>query len=214
MFPNSYYPRSYFPGAYFPGILTGGPPPAAAGGISRAQVANNSMETLKLATIRNLPILVVDSSDNGIAGRTLVVTISKDGGAFTAISPTVTDRGNGWYNLVLTALHTDTLGTLAFHITAAGAKTLDFKVRVEVDRTGASVQSVQDISSAAQAELGSVPPSNATPLQKIGWMFMVGKNKIKQSSTQQILRNDADTADVATAVVSDDGTLFTRNKFS
>lgn len=77
---------------------------------------------LKQSTARNRMILMVLTSDHitGAAGLTLTITLSRDGGAFTSITPTVTDRGSGFYNLALTATHTDTLGDLALHITGGG----------------------------------------------------------------------------------------------
>ncbi len=107
-------------------------------GISRGQVVNNTMEPLKQSTARNVMVLMVDSSDGktGKTGLTLTITASKDGAAFATITPTVTERGNGWYNLALTSSHTDTLGDLSFHITGSGADACDFKLPVELDRTG------------------------------------------------------------------------------
>lgn len=72
-------------------------------------------------------ILMVQTSDHitGLAGLTLTITASKDGAAFASITPTVTDRGNGWYNLALTTSHTDTLGDLALHVTGAAADPTD-----------------------------------------------------------------------------------------
>src|SRR3954464_13262830 len=98
---------------------------------------------LKQSTARNRMILMVDSSDHitGKTGLTLTITASKDGAAFASISPTVTERGNGWYNVALTSSHTDTLGDLAVHITATGADPTDFCAVVEVDRSGATVAS-------------------------------------------------------------------------
>jgi hypothetical protein len=68
-------------------------------------------------------VLMVQAADHitGATGLTLAVTASKDGGAFASISPTVTERGNGWYSIALTASHTDTLGDIALQITAASA---------------------------------------------------------------------------------------------
>lgn len=67
---------------------------------------------LKQSATVNVPILMVQSSDHvtGLTGATLTVTASKDGAAFAAISPTVTELANGWYSLALTASHTDTRG--------------------------------------------------------------------------------------------------------
>jgi hypothetical protein len=86
------------------------------------------MRMLKQSTAANVMVLMVDSTDHvtGKSGLTLTITVSKDGGVFNSISPTVTDRGDGWYNLALTTSHTDTLGDLAIHITSTGADPSDF----------------------------------------------------------------------------------------
>ena len=69
----------------------------------------------------------------------LTITASKDGGAFGSISPTVTERGSGWYSLALTASHTDTLGDLALHITASSADPADLVRQVVAALPGESV---------------------------------------------------------------------------
>jgi hypothetical protein len=79
----------------------------------------------------NRPVLLVLSSDHftGATGKTLTITAGKAGGAFAAITPTVTERGSGWYSLALTAAHLDTQGAFALHITAPDSDprdTLDF----------------------------------------------------------------------------------------
>lgn len=81
------------------------------------------MRIFTQSTARNVMVLMVQSADHvtGATGLTLTVTASKDGGAFGSISPTVTERGNGWYSLALTSSHTDTLGDLALQITGSGA---------------------------------------------------------------------------------------------
>jgi hypothetical protein len=87
----------------------------------------------KQSTAKNVMVLMVDSADHitGKAGLTLTITASKDGGAFASIAPVVTERGNGWYSLALTASHTDTLGDLALHITGAAADPADMVLLVE-----------------------------------------------------------------------------------
>lgn len=83
-------------------------------------------------------VFMVDSTDHitGKTGLTLTITASKDGAAFASITPTVTERGSGWYNLALTVSHTDTLGDLAGHITATGADPTDFIMQVVLDIAG------------------------------------------------------------------------------
>lgn len=91
------------------------------------------MRKAKQSTAKNVMVLMVDSTDHitGKTGLTLTITASKDGGAFASISPTVTERGNGWYSVALTASHTDTLGDLALHITGAAADPADMVLLVE-----------------------------------------------------------------------------------
>lgn len=91
------------------------------------------MRTIRQSTAVNVMVFMTDSADHitGKAGLTLTITASKDGGAFASITPTVTGRGDGWYNLALTASHTDTAGDLALHITSAGADPSDILIDVE-----------------------------------------------------------------------------------
>lgn len=93
---------------------------------------------LKQSTARNLLVFMTQSADHvtGLTGATLTITASKDGGAFASISPTVTERGSGWYSLALTSSHTDTLGDLALHVTAASADTTDLVRQVVVSLPG------------------------------------------------------------------------------
>lgn len=91
------------------------------------------MRKAKQSTAKNVMVLMVDSTDHvtGKTGLTLTITASKDGGAFGSIAPTVTERGDGWYALAMTASHTDTLGDLALHITGASADPADMVLLVE-----------------------------------------------------------------------------------
>jgi hypothetical protein len=64
------------------------------------------------------------------------------------------------------------------------------------------------------AEPAGVPAATATLVAKINWITALCRNKITQTATTQTLRNDADSAAVATASVADDGTTFTRGEWS
>lgn len=96
---------------------------------------------LKQSTARNLMVFLTASSDHvtGLTGATLTITASKNGAAFASITPTVTERGDGWYNLALTSAHTDTLGDLVLHITAASADPIDLREQVYASLPGDSV---------------------------------------------------------------------------
>jgi len=120
------------------------------------------MALVKQSTARNRMVFMVDETDHvtGLAGLTLTITASKDGAAFASITPTVTDRGSGWYNLALTTTHTNTLGDLALHITSTGADPTDALDEVVVDlpgtSTGAAAALVATVADAIPA-LGSRP---------------------------------------------------------
>lgn len=90
------------------------------------------MRQIKQNIATNVMVFLTDTIDRvtGRTGATLTITASKDGAAFASITPTVTERGSGWYNLALTTSHTDTLGDLAIHITATGADPIDVLCRV------------------------------------------------------------------------------------
>lgn len=116
------------------------------------------MRELKLSTSANVMIFMTDSADHvtGKTGLTLTITASKDGAAFASISPTVTERGNGWYSLALDATMTNTLGDLALHVTGTGADPSDVAMRViamdkAVANTPANVKAISDDEAAANA---------------------------------------------------------------
>ncbi len=76
------------------------------------------MRSIKQNTSANVMVMMTDADThiNGIAGLTLSVSISKNGGAFSSISRTITDRGFGWYNVALVSGDTNTLGDLVLHV--------------------------------------------------------------------------------------------------
>jgi hypothetical protein len=64
------------------------------------------------------------------------------------------------------------------------------------------------------AEPAAVPAATATLAAKLGWIFTLSRNKITQTVTTQLLRDDADSATIAASTVSDDSTTFTRGEWS
>lgn len=64
------------------------------------------------------------------------------------------------------------------------------------------------------AEPTGVVGHTGTLAEKVDWLTALSRNKITQTAGVQTLRNDADTDTIASAVVSDDGTTFTRGEFS
>jgi len=63
-------------------------------------------------------------------------------------------------------------------------------------------------------EPSTPPAASSSIVEKLSWLFALARNKIKQTSTQQTIRNDADDADIGTADVGDDSVTATRGKFT
>lgn len=64
----------------------------------------------------------------------------------------------------------------------------------------------------ATVEPTSVPSSTAPIADKLGYILAKARNKTLQTATTVTVRNDLDTADIGSASVSDDGTIFTKDK--
>jgi hypothetical protein len=97
-------------------------------------------------------------------------------------------------------------------LTAANSDLKSAILATELDASDLS-----DIASAvwgvARTEPTAVVSPTGTVKTGLEWLVALSRNKITQTATVQSLRNDADSADVASAAVSDDGTTFTRGEF-
>lgn len=87
-----------------------------------------------------------------------------------------------------------------------------YTVSTVSDKTGYSL-SATGLDSVVTAEPAGVPAFGGTLKAAISWLLALARNKVTQTATTQTLRNDADSASIATAAVSDDGTTYTRAKF-
>lgn len=75
------------------------------------QMSNNTVMVLMVSAVnRSL----------GVPGASLSCSVSKNGGAFSSITPTIVDRGLGWYAVGLTAADTIVVGQLVLHVEASG----------------------------------------------------------------------------------------------
>ena len=81
---------------------------------------------------RPIPFLIVQSSDHitGLTGASPTVTISKNGGAFGSPAGTVSEIGNGWYELTPSSADTNTNGVLLLHATATSGDPSDLATQV------------------------------------------------------------------------------------
>jgi hypothetical protein len=143
-----------------------------------------------------------DATDTSILSPTVVKRTGKTGNYRVPIACTT---ANGFeagksYNVVVSA----TVGTIA-----AKAVIQTFQMRTQgLDNIADSVWAK------TMTELSSVPGVTASTLSALQWLFLLSRNKISQTSTTQLLRNDADSATIGTSTVNDDGTTFVRNEFT
>lgn len=81
---------------------------------------------------QNLVFLMVDAIDHltGKTGLSPAVTFSKNGATFASPSGSVSEIGNGWYQVAGHASDSSTLGPLALHATASGADPVDMLYEV------------------------------------------------------------------------------------
>jgi hypothetical protein len=79
--------------------------------------------------------------------------------------------------------------------------------RIDVDLT-------YGLETKTYGEPSGVVGATAALKDMINWLKALGRNKITQTSTVSTLRNDGDSASLSTSAVSDDGTTFTRAKWS
>lgn len=174
------------------------------------------MRLLKLSTARDILVFMADSTDHvtGKTGLTLTITAGKAGAAFASITPTVTERGNGWYTLGLTASHTDTLGDLAFHITGSGADPSDFVCQVVAfdfgDAAGLGLSRL-DAAVSSRATAADVPTAAANADQV--WDEILSGHAVSGSTGAALSAIKAKTDTIGalsvtvTAPVANDGTL-------
>jgi hypothetical protein len=60
----------------------------------------------------------------------------------------------------------------------------------------------------------AVVAASPTAIAALSWLLTLSRNKITQTATTQLVRNDADSGTIATSTVSDDATTFIRGEFS
>ncbi len=81
-------------------------------------------------------------------------------------------------------------------------------------KTDVNAEVVDALATDTYAEPGSVPAATSSLKDKINWLFLLARNKRLTTATTDKVRNDADTADVATATLDDNGTTLTRGEYS
>lgn len=126
------------------------------------------MTLLKQSTAYTRTFFLVSSTDHLSAktGATATVNLSKAGGSFAAAGGSVAEIANGWYKVSLNTTDTNTLGDLAFHITASGADDTDFVDQVvSFDTQDANALGLARLDAAISSRMATFTlPANFTSL--------------------------------------------------
>lgn len=158
--------------------------------------------------IRVAFILRLTSDHYSVAtGKTVAITISKNGAAFgnpSAGATNATEIASGWYYVDLSTTDTGTLGPLIVRATATSCDDVGENFRV-VDAASGGYDGT--ISELAQAQ----PPKNPTRVQAAMLPYMMIRNKLTTTGSQKSIYNDAGTV-IAKKALADDGTTYTETQ--
>jgi hypothetical protein len=84
----------------------------------------------------------------------------------------------------------------------------------DIATDAASAASGSGALAAAQSEPTSVPAADATPLEKIGWLYTLHRNKRTQNSGTETVYADDGTTVIATSTKTDSAGLFVRGEYT
>ena len=183
-------------------------------------------------TVASTAVTVVAETDDNSAPTLVLDSVAGDDATNTLAH--ITSDGAGYYSYKLTAANVNRLGRLTVcAIGAAHAPVFrEFEIvpanvydshvlgtdkqqvdAVEISSATAAADNIETAYASTLAEETAVPAANAPVWTKLNFMFAKARNKITQTATTQVIRNDADSAAIATSTVSDDGTTYTRGEY-
>lgn len=99
---------------------------------------------------------------------------------------------------------------------AVGLASANLDTQIDALPTAAEINAeiVDALATDTYAEPSSVPAATATLAAKIGWLYLLARNRITQTATTGTVYADDGTTDVAESSVSDDGSTFVRGEWS
>lgn len=126
------------------------------------------MFNIKQSTARDITIFAHDENGDAVTGlsnASFTKRIRKNGGAFAAMTVTITELENGFYEVPLTASHTNTVGELIMAFTNAGCKQInlmyDITARTVDDvATQTSVNTIDTNVDAILVDTGTTLPAS------------------------------------------------------
>ena len=179
------------------------------------------MYPIKNATAITVPFFAHDVNGDGVTGLVdggFTKRISKNGGAFAAMTVTITEMENGWYSFPLSTAHSDTNGILSISFSHASTKRVNMQWRVEtrlIDdlATPTNITAATGIVLSGVTHTGAVIPTVTTVTNDVGitqagadkaWstaarVLTAGTNIALAKGTGVTGFNDLDAAGVAAA---------------
>lgn len=177
-------------------------------------------------TAITIPVFMRDATtDKGLAGLASVMVVNSKpaGSGFGVISPTITDRGNGWYDIALTAGMVATLGLMPLRITAIGTVgspsgqendeiTLNVIALNKYDGVRAGLTALPNATAGANNGLpvqgGAIPNANASSAGGL-LTFGTGAGQINVTGSGQVDANVQQWLGSAPAALTTNGYLQT-----
>lgn len=171
---------------------------AAVYSVGRAGVANldSSLSGIKTDTAAIL-------DDTGTAG-VVVAAASKTGYALSAAGI------QAIWDALTSAL--TTAGSIGKRLADNIDVVLSTRSTVTTAQVNAEVLDVLTVDTFA--EPSSVPAATSTLKDKLNWLFALARNKRTTTTTTDTVRNDADSNNIATSTLSDDGSTFSRGEYT
>lgn len=183
-------------------------------------------------TVSATAVTVIAETDDNSAPTLVLDSVAGDDATNTLAH--ITGDGAGYYSYKLTAANVNRLGRLTVCAIGAAhapvfrefiiqpANIYDSEVlgtdkqqvdAVEISSATAAADNIETAYASTLAEESAVPAANAPVWTKLNFMFAKARNKITQTATTQVVRNDADSAAIATSTVADDGSTYTRGEY-
>jgi len=130
-------------------------------------------------------------------------------GGVTVPAATLASTTNITAGTITTATNVTTVNGLANNVITAASINAD---AITAAKLASDV--TDEIWAKACTEPTSVVAASPTAIAALSWLLTLSRNKITQTSTEQILKADDGTTTIATSTVSDDGTTATRGEFA
>jgi hypothetical protein len=154
--------------------------------------------------------------------------VSIDGGTLTNLAtlPVVTPAASKMVKVTLSASEMNGDNITLIGSDATGAEWRDIFINIQtaannfdeifvaVDDIPTAVQNAEAVWDEPLTQPSGVFAWAGSFRNVLNWLGALSRNKIITTSTLETLRNDADNADIATAVLSDDGTEFVRDEWT